>query len=595
MSRLLVPLVVAAALVCSSPAFSQTAPPAGAPIARPGAPTPGAQLPGMPPRDNNRAAPQTGTAKIRGRVVAAQTGQPLRRAQVTLSGTPTSPLPVRRTTTDADGRYEFAELPAGSFGVTAIKTGYVNLQYGQRRPFEQGTPIAIADGQTIDRIDLALPRGSVISVRLTDDFGEPLSGAQVQVQRYQYQADGQRRLAGVQMGGSGLAFTDDRGELRLFGLMPGEYVVSATLRSGGTPGGSPSDNSEGFSPTFYPGVIGAAQAVPISVAVGEEASVQFSMVASRLARISGSVFDSEGRPAAGAGLSLVTRSGTSMTSSSAGTVGPDGRFAIGGVSPGDHTIDVRPRITAATGASPTAESASFPISVSGADINDVRIVTGRGTMITGKVVFEGTASREMGTSPLPMRVTMTQADPSRQLLAFPGADPLANGTVDDDGDFQLSGATGRVFVNVTMPPLWVLKSVTLDGATITDDPLDLTGKASISGLVITLTDKLTTIAGQVGDGRGQVLRDYVVVIQPAEELEAAIAARRIRVVRPSTDGRFETRGLRPGRYIATAIEALEQGRQFAPEFQQQLRRGAREFTVGEGQAVTVDLRLTPDL
>ena len=53
--------------------------------------------------------------------------------------------------------------------------------------------------------------------------------------------------------------------------------------------------------------------------------------------------------------------------------------------------------------------------------------------------------------------------------------------------------------------------------------------------------------------------------------------------------------MRPGRYVATAIESLEQGRQFAPEFQRELRRGAQEFSVREGESVTVDLKLTPDL
>jgi hypothetical protein len=47
----------------------------------------------------------------------------------------------------------------------------------------------------------------------------------------------------------------------------------------------------------------------------------------------------------------------------------------------------------------------------------------------------------------------------------------------------------------------------------------------------------------------------------------------------------------PGRYVAAAVEYLEQGRQFAPEFQQLLRRGARELVVGEGQALTLDLTL----
>ena len=53
--------------------------------------------------------------------------------------------------------------------------------------------------------------------------------------------------------------------------------------------------------------------------------------------------------------------------------------------------------------------------------------------------------------------------------------------------------------------------------------------------------------------------------------------------------------MRPGHYLAAAVEWIEQGRQFEPEFQQRLRRGAREFTVGEGQTLTLDLTLTPDL
>jgi hypothetical protein len=180
-------------------------------------------------------------------------------------------------------------------------------------------------------------------------------------------------------------------------------------------------------------------------------------------------------------------------------------------------------------------------------------------------------------------------------MFFAGGDPLSNGTVDEKGNFQLAAASGRVFFMVTTPPLWVIKSVTLDGNDITDEPLELTGKQSLSGLVIRLTDKLTQISGRVNDGRGQVVRDYVVVIQPTEPKEPVVASRLIRTARPDTNGRFETRGMRPGRYVATAVEAIEQGRQFAPEFQEQLRRRGREFTLREGESVALDLALAPDL
>jgi hypothetical protein len=190
----------------------------------------------------------------------------------------------------------------------------------------------------------------------------------------------------------------------------------------------------------------------------------------------------------------------------------------------------------------------------------------------------------------------TPADPSRRPnMLMLTTDPLSNGVLDDEGNFQLGGVTGRVVFNMPMPPGWSLKSVTLDGDDITDQPLDVTGRESITGLRVTLTDKVTDISGQVTDARGQAMKDYVVVIQPAEPKEPVIMSRWIRVVRPDISGRFQTRGMRPGRYAATAIESLEQGRQFAPEFQQQLRRGAREFSVREGEAVSLDLRLTEGL
>ena len=135
-----------------------------------------------------------------------------------------------------------------------------------------------------------------------------------------------------------------------------------------------------------------------------------------------------------------------------------------------------------------------------------------------------------------------------------------------------------------------MKSVMLNGRDITNTPLDVTG--NVDDVRITITDKLTTVAGRVTDGRGAGAMQYVVVVQPADEMEQALVGRYIRVVRPDTNGRFEVRGLRPGRYLVTAIEFMEQNRQFSPEFQKQLRRGAREFSLKEGESVALELRLS---
>ena len=69
---------------------------------------------GQPPRD---VLPATGRSTIRGRVLTADGGQPMRRATVRI----TAPeLRVPRTAlTDADGRYEFRDLPAGRYSINA--------------------------------------------------------------------------------------------------------------------------------------------------------------------------------------------------------------------------------------------------------------------------------------------------------------------------------------------------------------------------------------------------------------------------------------------------------------------------------------------
>jgi hypothetical protein len=241
--------------------------------------------------------------------VLTQAGTPLRRAQVMIFEGPLR----RQTTTDADGRYAFAGLPAGRFNITASKAGYLGLQYGQKRPNQPGTPVIVASGQVVTSIDLTLPRGSVVTGRITDEFGEPLAQAQVQVQRLQYGPDGQRRAQTNQS-----SMTDDRGEFRAYGLMPGEYVINAGVRTPVSPtAANVNDVAEGFPPIYYPGTASAEQAQPITLAVGEEVSIQFSLIPARLARVSGIVVDSAGRPASGAQLQLTTRLGAGRRPSAA--------------------------------------------------------------------------------------------------------------------------------------------------------------------------------------------------------------------------------------------------------------------------------------
>ena len=111
---------------------------------------------------------------------------------------------------------------------------------------------------------------------------------------------GIRRLTSVRS-----AQTNDIGQFRIYGLQPGSYYVAATARAAG---GSPIQFADpstqavrggrGLAPTFFPGTVSAEGAQRIEVAAGTELpGVDFSLLAVRLARISGVVVDSRGKPA----------------------------------------------------------------------------------------------------------------------------------------------------------------------------------------------------------------------------------------------------------------------------------------------------------
>ena len=101
----------------------------------------------------DKASTKPGSATLRGRVFAADSGQPLRKAQVRLMSADEGRLPARfenqRTPTDAGGRYEFSKLPAGRYHLTAMKGGFVSFEFGQRRSVESGKPIDVLDGKTV--------------------------------------------------------------------------------------------------------------------------------------------------------------------------------------------------------------------------------------------------------------------------------------------------------------------------------------------------------------------------------------------------------------------------------------------------------------
>ncbi len=178
---------------------------------------------GQVPSRDNLAPPAVGTGSVSGVVVVEGVGTPVRRARVTLTG---PELRGGRTSvTNDQGQFAFSTLPAGRFTMTASKAGYVDISYGAKRPGRPGTPIQLAEGQKLEKANITLPKGSVVTGVVIDENGEPSPGTAVRVMRYVVRT-GERTLQSADQDQ-----TDDRGMYRIYGLQPGEYIVSAVPRN----------------------------------------------------------------------------------------------------------------------------------------------------------------------------------------------------------------------------------------------------------------------------------------------------------------------------------------------------------------------------
>jgi protocatechuate 3,4-dioxygenase beta subunit len=534
---------------------------------------------GAPPRAD---APR-GTAVLRGQIVAADSGSPIRRAQVRV----TSPeaRESRVATTDAQGRFEIRELPGGRYNVTASKGGFVSLQFGQRRPSESGTPIELGDGQTIDKLTIALPRGSVLGGRVTDEFGEPVANASVSAWRYAYQA-GARRMVPAQ-GSNSRDTTDDQGHYRLFGLPPGEYYVSATLRGGGPEITDPAGEPSGYAATYYPGTTNVAEAQRVTLAVSQEnTGVHFGLIATRLVRVSGQVIMSDGSPVGNGNVMLAPVSSSGgramiMQQGGAGNRITNGAFRLPGVAPGRYQLQAR-----APGANRQMELARMELVVGAEDVEGLTLVTAPGATITGTIVSDTGEPFDFRSQQL--MVSARAASPETPAFGQ-GGGGVRMGT---DWTFTLMNIVDPIVIRTSAPQGWTLKTVSLNGQDITDTPMEFPPGQTFGGAQIVMTKKIASLSGAVTDARGKPALDATVVVFPANDKLWTYQSRFIRAARPDQDGQYRIASLpSPEAYLVVAVQGLEDGQAGDPDFLASVRDAATKFELGEGETRSVDVEL----
>ena len=520
------------------------------------------------------AGVRVGTGSISGKVMSSTDVVPLGRARIVL----TSPaLPESRVTLSrADGRYEFTRLPAGSYFLSASRTGYAKQAYGERRG-TPAAPVTLADGQALASLDFPLPPAGVIAGRILDEDDRPFAGATVDALVPRIES-GQPTLAAV-----ATTESDDRGEFRLTGLPAGSYYVSAF-----DPAFARVGDETGllrYSATYYPGVAAPDRATAVTVTPGAEppaGGVRFVMKMVRPARVSGRI-TAPNQARLASGTVIMTHATTALTVPSQDSmILPDGTFTFSNVLPGRYEIRARGEL--APGG--TAHFATFRLLIEGSDVTNLEMALLPGAVISGQLAFE------------PVRTAVPPSIDGVRVRA-----PLTDGSTFGDaltGEVQSNFSyvirgvmAGSHFLSVEgLPHPWIVKSVVSRGQDITDVGLEADARQRFDNVKITLTDAATELSGVVNDAAGKAVPDAVVLVIPLSQQFWHRTSRRFGLLRTGADGRFRIRGLPEGDYRALASLDVDEAVAFQTPVLERLSEAGAPLTLKGVEARVLDLTLS---
>jgi len=489
------------------------------------------------------AAEQTGgpSAVIQGRVIAGDTGLPLRGASVQLVSEDTVRTgAARRIDTDARGRFEIAGLAAGAYRLIASPPDDKPMYLATDRLGAGPTAIIeLAADETRRDVDFALPRAGAIGGRVSDQFGQPVAGAAVHV----FGRGTGGRLLSVPSAFSATV-SDDHGRYRAWGLPAGAYYVRVEPRS---PAERATASREGYVRTYYPGSTSLSEATAVRIRTSEDLdNVDVRLELHRTFQVSGLVLDTLGDIAAGTDVTLDFAGERAVGTGQRQVADGDGNFTFAGLVPAEYELratgpdDTPP----ARGALAAAPAVRFTIVDSDAAGLTLRLRAGR--TLTGTLGGEDAGGPPF--DPAGIRVTALVADPADHALA-----PRESAKIDGRLGFSLPGVLAPVVIRLQgLPSGWFLRAVLAGRGDVVDEPIDGLGTGRRIRLVV--SNRGATLVGTLEDaaGRPAALRD--VRLYPDGDDAPPTWASRLRRALTDRAGHFQIEAIAPGAYIVLAAD-----------------------------------------
>lgn len=450
---------------------------------------------------------------ISGRVTI--NGQPAPNIQVDINEIPTdfnSPQPIRQTAdgaitrsafkarTDGEGRYQVTNLPPGRFVVTAGSKVFVPASQQPNEP----KLITLDAGESRDNLDFALVRGGVITGQITDAEGRPAIAHQVRVTLIVIGPDGQQQSRNFP-GNWGERMTDDRGVYRIYGLLPGTYLL-------GVGGEDNFFSTAKYPPIFYPDATDPKQAKLIPVKSGEEITgINLRLGGARKTyEAIGRVIEADtGKPVPNIRVSCLKifeeESDDNEGGYGEGQADRQGNFRLTGLNRGKYGCTLQAGWMEASDF--YAEPMTFQ--VLDENVSGIEIKASRGGTISGVSVIEGSndAATKAKLARMMIFAYSESEDPQDRRLQ---PSSYHQTTIKPDGTFLLTGvAPGKVTLQVNTAGDRTLSLIRMEqGGAPFEESLKLTKGEKVNDLRLIFTTGTGIIRGQIqATGRPQSAGD----------------------------------------------------------------------------------------
>jgi len=341
-----------------------------------------------------------------------------------------------QATTDGQGRYRITGILAGNYNVTILPNEFMIT--GAPPSNLQRRMLSVSEGEKVEKFDLILKRGGVITGRVTDSGDRPLARQLIELTRIGADGKPQPRPFNHPF----VKFTDEQGYYRIFNLPSGNYLVSAGTTLAARMG-SPIKSNVYYPQTFHPGVLEPAEARVVEVAEGAETTgIDILMVDPIITYdIKGRVIHAETGESAGGieifyspyrenGVIAGARSNSARTNS-------EGEFFFQGLLPGKYVLS--PLIGA--NSEYFIEPVIHEISDSGIDGIEVKLL--RGSSISGMVAIDGANDPSVQAKLSQLYIGGFNKEKQTVIL------PRAYTRINADGSFRIDGLRpGKIYFSL---------------------------------------------------------------------------------------------------------------------------------------------------